>query len=319
MDLLKSISSIHWTMLAAFIVLYGLLIAKTIFSALKLRSSFRHIFIKFVIRSSYFVLILIATLAPTFGGIKKEIKSTSKNIYIALDATESMNCKDLNPSRLEKSKQEIIKFVNSLNNDKVGLIIFNSKAYLHCPLTSDYNTFFTFLSTVKPGILRATYTDLSAPIDLAVQKFEHTKTSDAKVLVLISDGEDFGDNLSEVQEGLNKTQITLVTVGVGSSTGAKIPHGNGFRKDPTGEYAISYLQRNLLEDMASNNRGKYFEISDQETQTTQLIEFVNTLESTSSIQKSLVQVKGNKYIYFLFLAFVLIVIDVLINVKVIRL
>lgn len=319
MDLLKNINTLHWIFIGIFIVLYTLLIGKTIFSALKLRSSFRHIFIKFVIRSIYFSLILISIWAPTFGGVKKEIQNNSKDIFIAMDVTESMSCKDLLPSRLEKAKFELEKLVKTLHTDRIGLVIFNSNAYVHCPLTTDYTSFLTFFQTVKSGILSYTYTDLSSPLSFMIQKFHETPSQNAQIIILVSDGEDFGGRLAEIEDHLNQDQVTVVTVGVGSKTGIKIPHKNGFRKDAEGKDALSYLQSATMEDIAQSGNGKYFEISDEETQTQQLIEYINTLESKGEAQQSAVKIKANKYIYFLFLAFVFIIIDVLINVKIIRL
>jgi Ca-activated chloride channel homolog len=272
-----------------------------------------------MIRSTYFVLIMISILSPTFGGIKKEIKNNSKDIFIALDLTESMNCKDLMPNRLEKGKFEISKLIKNLQNDRVGIVIFTSKAYMHCPLTNDYTTLSVFLNTVKTGILKYSYTNIAAPLEFCMQKFKLDNSTNSKILVLVSDGEDFGEKTEDLIHELNTDKITLVTLGLGSIEGTRIPSNGSFKKDKSGNEILSKLNKEFLEEIANRANGKYFEISDVEQQTNQLIEYINTIESSGISQHSTVQVKANKYIYFLFIALILIVIDTLINVKIIRL
>ena len=319
MDLLKNFTLTHVIFIAAFIILYSLLIGKTILSALKLRSSFRHIFIKSIIRSIYFALILISILSPTFGGIKKEVKNNSKDIFIAFDLTESMNCKDILPNRLEKGKLEISKLIKNLQNDRIGIIIFTSKAYIHCPLTTDYTTLTVFLNTVKTGILKYGYTNIAAPLNFCIQKFKIDNSKNTKILILASDGEDFGEKTEDIVNELNAEKITLVALGIGTPEGTRIPSNGVFIKDKSGNDINSKLNKEFLEEIANKANGKYFEISNLEQQTNQLIEYINTIESSGTSQHSTVQVKANKYIYFLFIAFILIIIDVLINVKIIRL
>src|SRR5690606_17441090 len=62
------------------------------------------IWVKFVLRHLYVLLLIIAILGPSFGAMKKEIRTIGKDLYIAVDLSASMNATDVLPSRLEKSK-----------------------------------------------------------------------------------------------------------------------------------------------------------------------------------------------------------------------
>src|SRR3978361_863192 len=87
-------------------------------------------------------------LGPSFGDIKKELKSVGKDIYILLDVSASMNAYDVPPSRLEKAKKELKYILRNLRyNDRVGLIIFTSEPYLVCPLTYVFTAFNLYLET----------------------------------------------------------------------------------------------------------------------------------------------------------------------------
>ena len=64
---------------AAFYVFYMIRIIRI---AKRLKTSYGNIFIKFVFRSLYFALFIIALLGPSFGGSKKEVKSVGKDIML---------------------------------------------------------------------------------------------------------------------------------------------------------------------------------------------------------------------------------------------
>jgi Ca-activated chloride channel family protein len=63
-----------------------------------------------------FSFLVIAAANPQWGTKSETITATKADIFIALDISNSMNAKDIAPSRLERAK----KFVQSLINNQKG-------------------------------------------------------------------------------------------------------------------------------------------------------------------------------------------------------
>lgn len=280
------------------------------------------VWFKFFLRHLYVSLIIIAILGPSFGAMKKEIKTIGKDLYIAVDLSQSMNATDVQPSRLEKAKHEIQRLITRFNSDKIGLIVFSDEAYLHSPLTYDQNALQLYTQTLRTNLLPHSGTDYAPVLQLTLEKFAsntsaETDAQKAKVLVLISDGEDFGENVEQLAEQLNDENVRVYTLGVGTLEGGKIPSGRGFKRDKKGRTVTTTLNPAPLTKLAELTGGQYFEVNNRVSEVSRLINAINNIEGELRESKT-IDVTANKYIYPLALALLLILIDVLIPVRVVR-
>ena len=73
------------------------------------------------------------------AGTKTE-KTTGRNIIIALDLSRSMRVQDVKPDRLAQAKIVIYELLESMKNDRVGLIAFAGTPFLSAPLTIDHSS-----------------------------------------------------------------------------------------------------------------------------------------------------------------------------------
>ena len=280
------------------------------------------VWVKFVLRHLYVILLIIAVLGPSFGAMKKEIKTIGKDIYIAVDLSASMDANDVQPSRLERTKRDILRLLSRFNSDRIGLIVFSSEAYLQSPLTYDQNALQLYTQTLRTGLLVHSGTSFSPVLELVSNKFGQTvapeaKEQKARILVLISDGEDFDGRLSDWADRLNEQNIRVFTVGVGTTDGSRIPVGNDYKRDQNGNLVISKLHPEGLTQLAEATNGEYFEVNEQVSEIGRLISAINNIEGELRESKT-IDVTANKYIYPLALALIFILLDVLITVKLIR-
>ena len=233
-----------------------------------------------------------------------------------------MNAMDVQPSRLSKVKFELKNIVEAFNSDRIGLIMFSSEAYLQCPLTYDNNALNLFIQTLNTEMVPNYGTDFGPPLEMALDKFTDEDTivtrSKAKIVILISDGEDFGDNTSQIAEDLEGDGISLFTLGVGTKQGSKIPIRTGFKLDKNGNEVVSKLNSRSLEELADDTDGDYFEINESRNDTERLISAINGVEGELRETKKL-DATQNRYFYFLGAALMLMVFDVLFSVKLISL
>src|SRR5688572_6722066 len=121
---------------------------------------------------------------------------------ICVDLSKSMDAYDIQPTRLEKIKHEMKKLVDAFNSDRIGVIIFGSEAFVQCPLTYDQNALGIFIETMNTGLVPVAGTDFGPPLRLALKKLqdeaENAAQAKSKVIILISDGEDFGEETDDV-------------------------------------------------------------------------------------------------------------------------
>lgn len=317
----KHLTQLEYIFIGAFFFFYLLYFIRMVLIARKLKTTIRSIAFKFILRSVYFSLLIIALLEPSFGDIKKDIKSVGKDIYVAVDLSHSMLANDIKPSRLEKAKYELKSIVKALNSDRIGLIIFSGDAYLQCPLTYDHNALNLFIETLNIDLLPHSGTDFKKALLLALNKHLtdeaiHTEKTN-KLVLLVSDGEQSSPNINQTIKRLNKKGVRVFTLGIGSEEGSTIPVRNGFKKDENDKIVISKLARVSLSNISKMTAGEYFEISNEINEVGKLITAINKIKGTTIDEKK-IDIAANKYFYFLLFAVFLIIIDCLITVSTIK-
>ena len=321
MNWYKPLESIEIVLAGLFLLFYLLYLIRVIRVANALNTGFYAVFYKILLRTVYFALIIIALLGPSFGESSKEIRSIGKDIYIAVDLSESMNAFDIQPTRLEKLKFELKNIVESFNSDRIGLIIFSSEAFVQCPLTYDQSALHLFIEGLSTQLVPNTGTDFGPPLRMALVKLEDEESlvtrQKSKIIIMISDGEDFGDDTESIASEVENSGIKLFTLGIGTNKGSKIMTRRGFKKKQDGTDVISKLNPVSLKSLALKSGGKYFEINESKNDVTRLINTIGLVEGELRESRKL-DVSDNKYYYFLGLALFLIVLDILIGFKTIR-
>jgi Ca-activated chloride channel family protein len=322
MNWFSKFGSYEYGLCAVFLFLYLIFFIRTFLIARRLKSAISLFWVKFILRSAFFALIIISILGPSFGGVKKEVKAVGKDIVIALDLSRSLNCRDVQPSRLEKIKFEFKNVLEAFSADRVALVVFGEEAFLYCPFTYDKNALQTLLATANSKVVPAGGTDFGKALELSVQKFREipgnsTKIS-SRIVVLVSDGEDFGEETSDITPELEKEHIRVFSLGVGSPEGGKIPDENGgFVRDEDGEEVTVKLNPDDLKEIASRTGGRYFELTGEKNEVPTLIEVIQNIEG-EVWDVQVVDIAANKYFYFLFFALVIFLLDILFTINILR-
>jgi len=306
----------------AFGILYAFYLIRVIRIARQLNTPFTNAFIKVLFRTVYFALFIVAALGPSFGGSKREVKSVGKDIMICVDLSKSMDAFDVQPSRLEKVKYELKKVIQAFNSDRIGLIIFSSEAFMQCPLTYDQNALNLFIETMNSSLVPSSGTDFGPPLRMALKKLEEnegppTAQSKSKVIILISDGEDFGEETDEVAKEIENQNIMLFTLGVGTEKGGNIYAGSSLKTNRQGLIVVTKLNPQELVSLANKTGGQYFEINESRNDVSRLINTIGKIEGELRDAR-FVDVTANKYFYFLAFASLLFILDIMINIPTIR-
>lgn len=318
----RQIGQLEYLLIGLFVFLYLLFGIRTWIISRRLQSRMGLFWVKFLLRSGFVLLLIVSILGPSFGGLKKEVKAVGKDILIAIDLSQSMNCTDVQPSRLEKTKFELKNVLQSFAADRVGMVVFSDDAYVYCPFTFDKSALNTLLETVNTKVIPTGGTDFAKPLELAREKFREMETSSKKVssklILLVSDGEDFGDDTDDAISRIEKDGIKVFTLGVGTVEGGKIPSPSGGElADEEGRPVVAKLRPADLRKLAAETNGKYFEVSNDRNEVPSLIDAMQSVEGeVRDVQ--MIDVGANKYYYFLFVAACLFVIDVLFTINIIK-
>lgn len=317
----KSIGTTELVIIGVFLVAYAIYISRLLVVAKRMNTTFRPLIFKILIRSLALAFLIVALLGPSFGETTKEVKSEGKDIYIAVDLSQSMNAFDIQPTRLEKIKFELKNIVEAFSSDRIGLIIFSSEAFVQCPLTYDQSALNLFISTLNTSLVPNAGTDFGAPLSMAFDKLDETESpitqQKAKIVLMISDGEDFGDETQEAAEQIVKSGIQLFALGVGTETGSKIRQANGFKRDREGQEVVTKLNSKSLRKLAVDTGGKYFEINENQNDVERLIRAINEVEGEVRDART-IDASANKFYFFLLGAIVLLALDALIRRKTLR-
>lgn len=207
----------------------------------------------------------IALAQPQCGERAEMVKRQGIDVVVALDASRSMNARDIQPSRLERAKLELSTLLDELKGDRVALVVFAGDAFIQCPLTSDYQAAKMFLRAVDPEQMPQGGTNIGAALLLSRQVLESAdRGAKDRVVVLLSDGEDLTGAIDEGLSALNEVGAKVLAIGIGSEQGEPIPVINqrgdvvGYKKDENGTTVITKLDGAGLQRLASESGGEYF-------------------------------------------------------------
>ncbi|MEM6803558.1 MAG: VWA domain-containing protein, partial [Bacteroidota bacterium] len=224
---------------------------------------------KFILRSLGFCLLFLGLMGPFWGSQQERMNALAREFYILLDVSASMNAEDIRPTRLKRVKRELRQLSGKLEGDKIGLILFTENAYVQCPLTLDHDAFLTFLDMAETYQYAQTGTQFRSALAMAMDRFSKSDTTDRNIsrsIILISDGEDFGDTYASVIERLKDADIHVFTVGIGSYEGAPVPDTDpskkGYKRNEDGTTVISRLIDDDLISIANEFNTDFVSLDD---------------------------------------------------------
>ncbi len=273
------------------------------------------IIISFILLLLSISFIFIGMARPQFGTKLEEVKQKGVEIILALDVSNSMNAEDIKPSRMERAKYAILKLINKLEGDRLGIIIFAGDAYVQLPLTADYGAARMFVSNVSTDLVQKQGTAIGSAIDLAKKSF--TKDSKAgKALIIITDGENHDDNALDKAKEAVKNGVTIYTIGMGLAEGSPIPIVNrygqkDYQKDRNGKTIITKLNEKMLTSLATIGNGIYVRASTSNTGLNKLYEEIHKLQRQKFKSKKFAEY-NEQFQYFFGIAFLLMLLEIFI-------
>ena len=200
------------------------------------------------------VAIVLGLARPELLGQTVTVEKAARDLMLAVDVSGSMDANDMVSKdgqprqRLETVKGVVNRFVADREGDRVGLIVFGTRAYVQSPFTEDLATIQSLLDQTRVG-MAGPDTAVGDAIGLSIRAFQSSKI-EQRLLILLSDGADTSSRMSPVNAAEIAAQegVRIHAIGVGDPSGA----------------GDERLDLGALEDLAQRTGGQFFFADDEE-------------------------------------------------------
>jgi len=208
----------------------------------------RRLPLQMIVAAVIWLLIVAALARPQWVGdpITREI--AARDMMLAIDISGSMSQPDFKTAdqrmlqRLDGVKQVVHAFIARRKGDRIGLILFGTKAYVQAPFTQDLQTIQMLLDQTEVA-MAGEQTAIGDAIGLAIKAFDTSK-ADQRMLILLTDGNDTASRVppAHAAEIARQRGLTIYTIGVGD------PEASGENR----------VDLQTLRDVASTTGGRFF-------------------------------------------------------------
>ena len=206
------------------------------------------------------IFLCLAAARPQWVGEPIRIDNYGRDILMVTDISTSMLEPDFSYRKQRIDRLTAVKlaakdFILERTEDRIGLILFATRAYLQSPLTFDKQAVLNTLWNADAG-MAGNSTAIGDAVGLGLKVLRADKGN--KIMILLTDGENNDGSLSmpEVLKLARDEGIKIYTIGVGSERlllssffGVKMPQA-------------SALDEQSLKDIAEETKGRYFKASD---------------------------------------------------------
>lgn len=230
-------------------------------------------------RLGVLALFIVALARPQSVAAEREFQTKGVDIIISMDISGSMLAEDFKPeNRMLVAKQEAIRFIQSRQNDRIGLVVFAKKAFTQCPLTLDYDVLTRLTQDVQIGMI-ADGTAIGMGLATAVNRLRDSDAK-SKVIILITDGSNNSGNIDPITAAELAKTFNMKVYAICIGRGGLVPFPVN---DPL--FGKRYVQADVeideltLKRIADITGGLFFRARDPQS-LTQIYDRINELEKT---------------------------------------
>jgi Ca-activated chloride channel family protein len=219
--------------------------------------------------------LLIAAIALTSIGLagprlratrRQDMAVEGIDIVVAFDLSTSMLAADFRPKdRITVAKEVLKNFIQSRQNDRIGLVVFAGEAYTQCPLTLDYRVLQELLEQVRTGVI-TDGTAIGNALATAVNRLRDS-TAKSRVVILITDGDNNQGNVSPLQAAQIAKDLGVKVYTILIGKGGRVPYPTGTDLFGRTIYEPVEIDVNpeLLKQIASVTGGAYYPATNKES------------------------------------------------------
>ena len=247
-------------------------------------------------------LVVLAASRPQWLGDIISINISGRDLMIAVDLSDSMRAEDFEingvpVNRLNATKSVTTAFIENRRGDRLGLILFGSRAYLQAPLTFDTKIINQLLLEAAIG-LAGERTAIGDAIGLALKRLD-IRPQGTQVLILMTDGANTAGEVTPIKAAQLAAQrgLKIYTIGIG---GDDVAQRSWFGlRSPN---RAAQLDEKTLREIARLTGGRYFRAHD----TQDLAEIYALLDELEPLDKDKQSFRPTSALFYWPLAFALV-------------
>jgi len=233
-------------------------------------------------------------MATVFGGVgeRPQIQALQSgvDIVVAFDMSGSMISEDFvvrgeRVNRFNMARSVLKQFIDQRPNDRIGLVLFASQAFIGTPLTLDHDFLQANLDRLEIGAIDQNATAIGDGLSTAVNRLRDLK-SKSKIIILMTDGQNNSGKLDPLLAATAAAalRVKVYTVGIGERGTAPMPVFMNGQKVGYQNVAVD-VDEDTLQKIADKTGGKYYR-ADNAEKFQQIYKEIDQLEKTeASIKK----------------------------------
>jgi Ca-activated chloride channel family protein len=128
-------------------------IAPHLLEALRIRQFRNHWFNPMTVGLLFMLLVTLVLMGPSWRQQASPLTRDEAALVILLDASSSMQSRDVQPSRLARVKQKISDLLELRDGSRTALVVFSGSAHTVLNLTDDVQILRQYLAAIKPNIM----------------------------------------------------------------------------------------------------------------------------------------------------------------------
>jgi Ca-activated chloride channel family protein len=238
-------------------------------------------------------LLIVALAQPRFAKSTTEVKASGVDIVVALDMSGSMISEDFEVkgervNRFNMARSVLKKFIDQRPNDRIGLVLFASQAFIGTPLTLDHDFLQENLDRLEIGAIEQNSTAIGDGLGTAVNRLRDLKAK-SKIVILMTDGQNNSGKLDPLlaAEAAAAMKVKVYTVGIGEQGTAPMPVFMNGQKVGYQNVPVD-VDETTLQKIAAKTGGKYYR-ADNAEKFRQIYAEIDKLEKTDATIKKYTQ------------------------------
>lgn len=197
-------------------------------------------------------LMVTALARPVLERGEIKVTSSTIDLIVAFDISRSMLANDVYPDRLTLAKRKFETFLDDVNDTRIGVIGFSSRAFLIAPLTEDFATLRYLVGNMDTHSINLQGTSI---LDALEQTDMLLGESERKAMLLLTDGGDATDFDKEIAYAKSHNIVPFI-YNIGTEKGGVVPMEKGAMTDDQGNIVV--VRRNdAIRTLALKAGGAY--------------------------------------------------------------
>jgi len=230
---------------------------------------------------------IVALAQPRLAKSTTEVKASGVDIVVAFDLSGSMISEDFvvrgqRVNRFDMARSVLQGFVDKRPSDRIGLVVFGSRAYIAAPLTLDHDYLQVNLDRLRIGMIDENHTAIGDGLATAVNRLRDLKAK-SKIVILMTDGQNNSGKANPIAaaEAAAALGVKVYTVGIGQQGFAPMPVFMNGQKVGYQNVPVD-IDEPTLQQIAAKTGGKYYR-ADNAERFRQIYTEIDKLEKTEAV------------------------------------